>query len=54
MVTFTGWWRLQGNSSIVFVPTRKHARLTAMDFLAFAAADGEVKRFLKVLHRSLQ
>ena len=37
-----------GRPAIVFVPTRKHARLTAMDFLAFAAADGEPSRFLRV------
>ena len=37
-----------GRPAIVFVPTRKHARLTAMDFLAFAAADGEPARFLRV------
>ncbi len=36
----------------MFVPTRKHARMTAMDFLAFAAADGEGKRFLKACNRS--
>lgn len=34
--------------AIVFVPTRKHARLTAMDLLAFAAADGLPTRFLQV------
>ena len=32
----------------MFVPTRKHARLTAMDFLAFASADGKPTRFLQV------
>lgn len=32
----------------MFVPTRKHARLTAMDILAFAAADGQPGRFLQV------
>ena len=34
--------------AIMFVPTRKHARLTAMDLLAFAAADGLPTRFLQV------
>ena len=33
---------------IVFTPTRKHARLTAVDFLTFAAADGQPLRFLQV------
>ncbi len=32
--------------AIVFVPTRKHARLTALDLLTFAAANGdEATRF---------
>ena len=39
---------LQNQSSIVFVPTRKHARLTAMDILGYASADGLPKRFLAV------
>lgn len=39
---------VQEKCSIVFVPTRKHARLTAMDILAFAAADGQPGRFLQV------
>eukprot|EP00951_Prasinocladus_malaysianus_P025716 scaffold226069_cov43-Prasinocladus_malaysianus.AAC.1 len=33
--------------AIVFVPTRKHARLTALDLLTFAAAEGEPARFLQ-------
>ena len=39
--------------AVVFVPTRKHARLTALDLLTFAASDGAPRRFLKVdpLHR---
>ncbi|KAK9818381.1 hypothetical protein WJX72_011703 [[Myrmecia] bisecta] len=32
--------------AIVFVPTRKHARLTAFDLLTFAAADAQPQRFL--------
>lgn len=40
--------RLQGQSSIVFVPTRRHARLTTMDILDYAAADGLPHRFLQV------
>ena len=39
---------MQNQSSIVFVPTRKHARLTAMDILGYASADGLPKRFLAV------
>lgn len=31
---------------IVFVPTRKQARLTAIDMLAYAAADQKPNRFL--------
>jgi pre-mRNA-splicing helicase BRR2 len=38
--------------AIVFVPTRKHARLTALDLLTFAAAEGEPARFLQVRHFS--
>lgn len=30
---------------IVFVPTRKHARLTAIDILTYAAAEGQPNRF---------
>ena len=37
-----------GQPVIVFTPTRKHARLTAVDFLTFAAADGQPLRFLQV------
>lgn len=33
---------------IIFVPTRKHARLTTLDLLMYAAADGDPARFLKV------
>ncbi|KAI5746607.1 hypothetical protein M8J77_005420 [Diaphorina citri] len=31
--------------AIVFVPTRKHARLTAIDLLTYAAAEGKPNRF---------
>ena len=34
--------------TIVFVPTRKHARLTTLDLLMYAAADGDPAKFLKV------
>lgn len=37
-----------GAPAIVFVPTRKHARLVAFDLLAFAASDGRPQRFLQV------
>jgi pre-mRNA-splicing helicase BRR2 len=35
-------------SAILFVPTRKQARLTALDLLTAAAADGEPNKFLQV------
>ncbi|KAF8063039.1 BRR2A [Scenedesmus sp. PABB004] len=34
-----------GKPAIVFVPTRKHVRLTALDLLTSAAADGQQHRF---------
>ena len=37
-----------GKPSILFVPTRKQARLTALDLLTYAAADGAPKKFLQV------
>ena len=37
-----------GKPAILFVPTRKHARLTALDLLTYAAADGQPTRFLQV------
>lgn len=40
--------------SIVFVPTRKHARLTAMDILAFAAADSQPSRFLQAAEADIK
>ena len=36
-----------GEPALLFVPTRKHARLAALDLLTFAAADGQPKRFLQ-------
>jgi hypothetical protein len=33
-----------GKPAIVFVPTRKHVRLTALDLLTSAAADGDQHR----------
>jgi hypothetical protein len=33
-----------GKPAIVFVPTRKHVRLTALDLLTSAAADGAQHR----------
>jgi hypothetical protein len=36
-----------GRPAILFVPTRKHARLTALDLLTYAAADGQPRRFLQ-------
>lgn len=35
-----------GEPSIVFVPTRKHAKLASLDLLTFAAADGKPQKFL--------
>lgn len=40
--------------SIVFVPTRKHAKLASLDLLAFAAAEGEPGRFLQVEEGDLE
>ena len=40
--------------AVVFVPTRKHARLLALDVLTFAAANGEPQRFLHVPEASLE
>ena len=40
--------------AVVFVPTRKHARLTALDLLTFAAAEGEPARFLQVEEADLE
>jgi len=34
--------------AIVFVPTRKHAKLTSLDLIAFAAAEGEPDKFVQV------
>ena len=34
--------------ALLFVPTRKHARSTALDMLTFAAAEGKPQRFLQV------
>lgn len=34
-----------GKPALVFVPSRKHARMVALDLLTSAAADGEPARF---------
>eukprot|EP00959_Pyramimonas_sp_CCMP1952_P213893 4475482-Pyramimonas_sp.AAC.2 len=39
--------------AMVFVPTRKHARLTALDLLTYAAADGQPRRFLHCAEEDL-
>lgn len=39
---------------MVFVPTRKHARLTAMDLLVHAAADGQPQKFLMMSEADLE
>jgi pre-mRNA-splicing helicase BRR2 len=41
----------ESKPAILFVPTRKHARITAMEMLTFAAADGKPQRFLQVTPR---
>lgn len=35
---------------LVYVPTRKHTRLTTLDLLMYATADETPSRFLKVIH----
>jgi pre-mRNA-splicing helicase BRR2 len=40
--------------AIVFVPTRKHARTTALDLLTYAAADGEPYKFRLVGEADLE
>jgi len=42
-----------GRPAILFVPTRKHARLTALDLLTYAAADGQPRRFLQARRPAL-
>jgi hypothetical protein len=42
----------EGKPSILFVPTRKQANVTAYELLSFAAADAEPKKFLQVGCRS--
>lgn len=42
-----------GKPAVLFVPTRRHARMTALDMLTFAAADGKPHRFLQVGIRGL-
>lgn len=37
-----------GQPAIVFVPTRKHARMAALDLLTHAAADGAPYKFRQV------
>lgn len=37
----------EGKPAILFVPTRRQARLTALDLLTYAAADGQPKKFLQ-------
>lgn len=36
-----------GRPAILFVPTRRQARITALDMLTFAAADGKPHQFLQ-------
>ncbi len=39
---------LRRRAALLFVPNRKQARLTAIDMLTFAAADGQPNRFLQL------
>ena len=36
-----------GRPAILYVPTRRQARITALDMLTFAAADGKPHQFLQ-------
>lgn len=38
----------QDKPAIIFVPSKKHARQTAVDIWAFASADGKGDKFLQV------
>lgn len=38
----------QGKPAIIFVPSKKHARQTAVDLWAYASADGKGDKFLQV------
>jgi len=52
---FNGLTNLQENkSALVFVPSRKQAQLSAIDFITFAAGGGAVDRFLNVKPEILQ
>ena len=37
-----------GKPAIIFTPTRNHARITALDMMGFAAAEGSTHKFLQV------
>ncbi|CAL8467727.1 g7265 [Coccomyxa elongata] len=43
----------EGKPAILFVPTRRQARLTALDLLTYAAADGQPKKFLQLSEEDL-
>lgn len=47
-----GNYAKDGKPAIVFVPTRKHARMTALDLLTHAAADGAPYKFRQVWYRA--
>lgn len=38
-----------GAPALLFVPTRTHARLTALDLITYASADGQQRQFLQVI-----
>lgn len=40
--------KLQPRPALVFVPSRRHSRSTAVDMITMAHADGQPKRFLHI------
>ena len=46
--------RSPNQSVIIFVPSRRQSRLTAIDMLTYAAADGKPSQFLKVDEQELE
>lgn len=46
--------RAPRQTTIIFVPSRRQARLTALDMLTFAAADNEASKFLHLSEKDLE
>ena len=44
----------ESKSTVVFVPSRKQCRITALDLVAFVSADPDPKRFLKCSEKDLK